>query len=228
MTEEAQVGHKSPLVPLYKRGKETSPFLKELALSLPKGRVRGIIRGQRRGGKMTEQSSENTKEIEIQGDSPRRFYQIITSVANELYFKDCFFEARLATSKETDNYAPFDILVIDKGSGSKTPVGFLTLQSVGNNRIMLRVPPRSRWHHDGTLSPIELMRMGYSKYQYDEHFNQFIKSLEDRLAHYGLKITLPERLWRWVELHKVLSILAAIASIATIIGVILTYLNYFR
>lgn len=138
---------------------------------------------------------EKAWEIEIQGDDIKRLYPIITSVAAELRFNDCFYEARLASSKETGSYAPFDVFAIQPTT-SKKPIGVFTLQSLGNNRIVLRVPPRSRWHHDGGLTAMELTVMGLSKSEYDEHFGQFIKSLEDRFAHYRLKETLIKRLWR--------------------------------
>ena len=41
--------------------------------------------------------------------------------------------------------------------------------------------------------------MAYSKSQYDEHFGQFIKSLEDRLTEYGLKVTPFKRFWKWLK-----------------------------
>jgi hypothetical protein len=138
---------------------------------------------------------EEAWEIEIQGDDIKRFYPIINSVAAELRFNDCFYEARLASSKETDSYAPFDVFVIQP-TASKIPIGIFTLQSLGNNRVVLRVPPRSRWHHDGGLTPMELTLMGLSKSEYDDHFGQFIKSLENRFTHYRLKETLIKRLWR--------------------------------
>jgi len=138
---------------------------------------------------------EEAWEIEIQGDDIKKLYPIIASVAAELRFKDCFFEARLASPKETESYAPFDVFIIQPTT-SKAPIGVFTLQSLGNNRIVLRVPPRSRWHHDGGLTATELIVMGLSKSEYNEHFGQFIKSLEDRFTHYRLKETLIKRLWR--------------------------------
>lgn len=61
--------------------------------------------------------------------------------------------------------------------------------------------------------------MGLSKSQYDEHFNQFIKSLEDRLAHYGLKITPGKRVWQWIKSHKILSTIVTIFIIGiTLVG----------
>lgn len=135
-------------------------------------------------------------EIEIQGDDIKKLYSIIASVAAELRLKDCFFEARLASPKETDSYAPFDVFIIRPPAANKTPIGFFALQSLGSNRIVLRVPPRSRWHHDGGLTGTEFIAMGFAKFGYDEHFGQFIKSLEDRFTHYRLKETLIKRLWR--------------------------------
>jgi translation initiation factor 1 (eIF-1/SUI1) len=162
---------------------------------------------------------EEAWEIEIQGDDIKKLYPIIASVAAELRFKDCFFEARLASSKETDSYAPFDVFTI-KPTTSKTPIGFFALHSLGNNRIVLRVPPRSRWHHDGGLTPMELIVMGLSKSEYDEHFGQFIKSLEDRFAHYGLKVTPLKRLWQWLKSHKIFSIIiTAIMFVAAVITI---------
>ena len=151
---------------------------------------------------------EEAWEIEVQGDYLETLYPIIASVAAELHFKNCFFEARLANSKVTSSFAPFDVFTIDSTTISKTPIGVFTLQLLGNNRIMLRVPPRSRWHHDGNLSPGELIKMGLTQSHYDEHLGQFIKSLEDRLTHYSLKVTLCKRLWR--KLKELFSIYKAV------------------
>jgi len=142
-------------------------------------------------------------EIELQGDNLSRLHPLITMVANELRFQNCFFEARLATPKATNDYNWFDVFVIDlTARGTKIPIGAFTLQLLGNNRIVLRVPPRSRWHHDGGLTPGEIIRMGLTENDKEELrfaqqcFSQFIKSLEDRLTHYSLKVTWCKRLWR--------------------------------
>ncbi|MBA7604157.1 hypothetical protein ES703_11276 [subsurface metagenome] len=150
-------------------------------------------------GSREKRPFEEAWEIEIQGDNLATLYPIITMVASELCFKDCYFEARPAKSKEKDSFACFDVFVIELTTHSKVPIGVFALHLLGSNRIMLRVPPRSRWHHDGELSPGELIRMAYSKSQYDEHFGQFIKSLEDRLTEYGLKVTPFKRFWKWLK-----------------------------
>ena len=166
---------------------ETTPLPKlELRKEAPEASV--VDNGE-------EQPFNKAWEIEIQGEDIKRLYPIITSVAAELRFKDCFFEARLASLKETDSYAPFDVFIIQPPA-SKIPVGFFALHALGNNRVVLRVPPRSRWHHEGALTPMELTVMGLSKSEYDEHFGQFIESLEERLTHYDLKLTSRKRLWR--------------------------------
>ena len=38
----------------------------------------------------------------------------------------------------------------------------------------------------------------------------------------------PQKLWTWIESHKILSILGALAAIATIIGVVFAVLSYIR
>ncbi len=155
-------------------------------------------------GKQTlEQIKE--KEIEIQGDSLENFYPIITMVAAELRFRNHFYEARLANSNVTDSSAGFAVFTIDPTSMSKTLIGAFTLLLLGSNRIMLRVSPRSRWHHDFDLTPGEIIKLGLitndesDRKFYDEQFNQFINSLEERLAHYGLKVTWYKKLWRVVK-----------------------------
>ncbi len=174
---------------------------------------------------MGEQTVEKTKEIEIQGDSLEKLYPIITAVASELYFNNHYFEARLAQSKATNSYAPFDVFVINPTTMSRIPAGLFTLLLLGNDRIMLRVPPRSRWYHDGKLTPDELIIMGLSKSQYDEHFSEFLKSLKERLAHYGLivmpsRATLWQRIWQWLKSHKVLSIIGSVLiTIITLLGI---------
>jgi hypothetical protein len=139
---------------------------------------------------------EEAWEIEIQGDDIKKLYPIVENVATELHFKDFLFEARPASSKETDSYALFDVFTITQRTASKTPIGVFALHSLGNSRIMLIVLPRSRWYHAGDLTPDEKIAMGLNESQYDEHFKQFIEHLEDRLKHYGLKVTWYKRLWR--------------------------------
>ena len=180
---------------------------------------------------MEEQTPEKTKEIEIQGDSLEKFYPIVTMVANELRFRNNFYEARLATSNVTDSYAGFAVFIIEQSAHIKTLIGAFTLLLLGSNRIHLRVSPRSRWHHDFDLTPAEIIKLGLIKKDEtdrkfnDEQFNQFIKSLEDRLAHYRIKVTRGNRVWQWIDTHRILSILAAFAAIATIFGVIYTVFN---
>lgn len=142
-------------------------------------------------------------EIELQGDNLSRLHPLITMVANELRFQNCYFEARLASSKATDDYNWFDVFITDLTTrGTKIPIGAFTLQLLGNNRIMLRVPPRSRWHHDGGLTGEEMIRMGLTEKDKEESsfahecFSQFMRSLEDRFTRYGLKLTSRKRLWR--------------------------------
>ena len=148
---------------------------------------------------------EYIKEIEIQGDSLNKLYPIITMVSAELHFKDHFYEVRLTNLNNTDNYAGFAVLGIDPSDQSKTPIGAFTLLLLGNNRIMLRIPPRSRWHHDFSFTPLEIIKLGLigndknEQEFYDELFSQFIKSLQDRLTHYGLRVTPVKRIWRWIR-----------------------------
>jgi hypothetical protein len=73
------------------------------------------------------------------------------------------------------------------GAVAKRPIGAFTLQSLGSNRTMLTWLPRSRWGN-GNLTPTERSIIAYSGDEYDEYFGQFIKSLEDKLTHYGLKV----------------------------------------
>ena len=137
------------------------------------------------------------REIEIQGDNLANLDPIIAEVAAELHFKNCDFAARSANSKRTDSFALCDVFIIDRTgmSVSKIPIGAFTLQVLETDRIMLRVPPPSQrtWGH---LSALEKINMARNESKYEDHFSEFIKSLEDRLTHYGVKITLPKRLWR--------------------------------
>lgn len=152
-----------------------------------------------------ERPFEKGKEIEIQVDRLATLDSIIRPVAHELFFKNCYFEVRSANSMRTDSFALFDVFIIDSTTKSKIRVGAFTLQWLGSNRAKLIVPSPKRWtwNHLSAEEKIKIglikherKRMGLSESQYDEHFNQFIKSLEDRLTHYGLKVTLPKRLWR--------------------------------
>ncbi len=138
---------------------------------------------------------EKAHKIEIQGDDLAKLYPIIRTVASELHLEDFAFEARTANSMATDSFAWFNVLIINRTTMNRIPVGAFTLQSLGGNRTVLIVPPCSEWgRYD--LNPGELAVMAYSGSQYDEHFSQFVKSLEERLADYGLKVTLRKRLWR--------------------------------
>ncbi|MEK7354283.1 MAG: hypothetical protein AABZ77_07250 [Chloroflexota bacterium] len=150
---------------------------------------------------MGKPAIEKTKEIEIQGDSLDKLYPIITMVANELRFRNNFYEVRLANSNVTDSFAGFAVFDIDPIGMSKTMVGAFTLLLLGSNRIMLRVSPRSRWHHDFDITPLETIKLGLitdggdEQKILDEQFNLFINSLGGRLRQYGLKVTWYKRLW---------------------------------
>ena len=180
---------------------------------------------------MEEQTPEKTKEIEIQGDKLENLYPIITMVAAELRFRNHFYEARLANSNVTDNFAGFAVFTIDPTSMSKTPVGAFTLLLLGSSRIMLRVSPRSRWHHDFDLTPSEIIKLGLIAHNkndgefYDELFNQFIKNLEERLTAYGLvvtplKVTLWREIYHWIKSHKVLSTVGtALIIVIALLGI---------
>jgi len=145
---------------------------------------------------------EEPEEIQLQGNL-ETFCPLIETVARELSFKDCKYEARQAVSKVTETFVWYNIFIIDLSAKVELLIGVLTLQSLGGNRTVLRVPPRSQWY-EGDLSPDERLKRVFSESQYDEHFKQFIKSLEDRLTHYSLIVTRRKRLWqRFKEISEV-------------------------
>ena len=133
--------------------------------------------------------------IKIQGDDIATLYPLIRTVVSELRFKNFAFEARPAKSITTNSYAWFNVLVINTNTLSKIPIGAFTLQkSPGSNTIELRMPPPSEWcRYD--LNPTELELMAYSRSQYDEHFLEFIKSLENKLKDAGLIVTWYKKIW---------------------------------
>ena len=179
---------------------------------------------------MKKRPFEQAKEIEIQAE-PQTIMPLVDEVARELSSHNFYYEARGVPTQESKGTSVwYNVLVTEPGrvgAMAKRPIGAFTLHSLGSNsnRTMLTRLSRSRWGN-GSLTPMERSLMAYSGNEYDEHFDRFIKSLEDRLAHYGLKVTWYKRLWHWIESYKLLSILGAIASIAIIVGVIIACLNY--
>ena len=141
---------------------------------------------------------EKAKEIEIQAE-PQTIMPMVDEVARELCSHNFYYEARVAPTQESKGtFVWYNVLVMEAGKVgaiAKQPIGAFTLQSLGSNRTMLTLLPRSRWGN-GNLTPMERGIIAYSGDEYDEYFSQFIKSLEERLAHYGLKVTLCKRLWR--------------------------------
>ncbi len=170
------------------------------------------------------------KEIEIQGNLAN-LDPFIAQVAAESHFKGCDFEVRQSTSvsNRKDTYPLYDVSVIDRTatSPSKILIGAFTLQLLGNNKIMLRVPPPSR-HTWGHLSPLEKIQIGLNKDRYNDHINYFIEKLENELKDHGFIATWYKKIWQGIEDHKIISILGALASIAAIVGVVVAILSYIR
>ena len=143
---------------------------------------------------MKKRLFEKAYKIEIQGDELAKFYPIIRTVASELHLENFAFEARPANSMATDNFAWFNVLIINQTTMNRIPIGAFTLQSTGSNRTVIRVPPCSEWcRYD--LNPGELAVMAYSGSEYDEHFLELIKSLENNLKDDGLIVTRCKNLW---------------------------------
>jgi hypothetical protein len=155
-----------------------------------------MMRGERVNNKSTKKRPfEKASKIKIQGDDIATLYPLIRTVASELRLENFAFEARLANSLTTNSYAWFNVLIINKNTVSKIPVGVFTLQkSPGSNTTELRVPPRSEWCRCD-LNPMELAVMAYSGSAYDEHFLEFIKNLENRLKDDDVIVTWHKKLW---------------------------------
>ena len=146
-----------------------------------------------REGRVNNKSSkkrpfEKSYKIIIQGDDLAKLNPIIRTVASELHPENFAFEARPANSMATDNFAWFNVLIINRTTMNRIPIGAFTLQSLGSNRTVLRVPPRSEWGRYN-LNPEELAVMAYSGSQYDGYFSEFIKSLEHKFKDDGLIVT---------------------------------------
>ena len=150
---------------------------------------------------MKKRLFEQAKEIEIQTE-PQTIMPMVDEVAKELCSHNFYYEARGSPSQQLKRtFIGYNVLVMETGKVgaiAKQPIGAFTLQSLGSNRTMLTVLPRSRWG-DGNLTPTELAILAYNVSHYDEYFVQFIKRLDERLAHYGLRVTWYKRLWRVIK-----------------------------
>lgn len=143
---------------------------------------------------MKKRPFEKAYKIIIQGNDLAELYPSIRTVASELHPENFAFEARQANSMATDSFAWFNVLIINRTTMNRIPIGAFTLQSTGSNRTVIRVPPCSEWcRYD--LNPGELAVMAYSGSQYDEHFLEFIKSLENKLKDDGLIVTWYKNPW---------------------------------
>jgi hypothetical protein len=141
---------------------------------------------------------EQAKEIEIQAEL-QTIMPNVDEVARELCSHNFYYEARRApTQGPKETFVWHNVLVVEPEKVGARPIGAFTLQSLGSNRTMLTVLPRSRWGN-GNLTPTELAILAYSGDEYDEYFCQFIKRLDDKLTHYGLKLTWYKRIWRAFE-----------------------------
>ena len=148
---------------------------------------------------------------EVEVDVPT-LCPLINRVASEQNIPNFALEAQPANSKTTNTFVWFDVFIINRTTADKTPIGVLTLESLGSNRTILRVPPRSQWLK-GDLTPRELTIMAYIEKDkdaiklYDGHFIQFLKSLDIVLKKYGLKVTFHKRFLRGLkeaaEIYKV-------------------------
>ncbi len=148
---------------------------------------------------MKKRLFEQAKEIEIQAE-PQTIMPMVDEVARELCSHNFYYEARGAPTQEPKGtFVRYNVLVMETGkvgAMAKRPIGAFTLQSLGSNsnRTMLTVLPRSRWGN-GNLTPMEQAIIAYSGDEYDEYFCQFIKSLDDKLTHYGLKVMWYKKVW---------------------------------
>ncbi len=146
---------------------------------------------------MKKRLFEEAKEIEIQAE-PQTIMQMVDEVARKLCSHNFYYEARRATTQESKGtFVWYNVLVMETGkvgAMAKHPIGAFTLQSLGSNRTMLTVLPRSRWGN-GNLTPMERSIIAYSGDEYDAYFCQFIKSLDDKLTHYGLKVMWYKKVW---------------------------------
>jgi hypothetical protein len=183
---------------------------------------------------------EQAKEIEIQAE-PQTIMPMVDEVARELCSHNFYYEARGAPTQE-GTFVRYNVLVMETGkvgAMAKRLIGAFTLQSLGsnNNRTTLTWLPRSRWGNGNLLTPMERTILAYSGHEYDEYFCQFIKSLDDKLTHYGLKVTLPKQIWKWIKSHKTLSIIGTVLIIvvtllgtnwATVVDNFMKFLQFFR
>jgi len=146
---------------------------------------------------MKKRLFEEAKEIEIQAE-PQTIMPMVDEVARELSSHNFYYEARGAPTQESrGTFVWYNVLVMETGkvgAMAKRPIGAFTFQSLGSNRTMLTRLPCSRWGN-GNLTPMERSIIAYSGDEYDEYFGQFIKSLDDKLRHYGLKVMWYKKVW---------------------------------
>lgn len=165
------------------------------------------------------------REIELIGEV-QNFYHIIKEVADEIEMDGYIIEARLDNPDQV-NFGYFNVFSI-AGNNQSSPVliGVLTLKSIGPTRTILRRPPRSQWSQR-IYEARELLIMGEirentaTKSLYDAQFTKYMDNLQAKLRNYKLKMTWYQKIWQWIDTHRILSILGAIAAIATIVGVII-------
>jgi len=144
-------------------------------------------------------------EIELIGEV-QNFCPIVKEVADELDIPGYVIEAKLANPNEA-NFAYFNIYSVLGshpsplgGHPSPTPIGVLTLKSIGTERTTLRIPPRSQWSRRISEAD-ELLRMGWVKENQKEKaicdslFARYIECLEVRLKDDGLILTWYKELW---------------------------------
>jgi hypothetical protein len=154
---------------------------------------------------------DKVREIELQGEL-QNIEPIIFNVIAEGHYKNCDFDLRVVNSKSTSSFALYDVFIIDRtfATPHKTPIGAFTLQLIGNNRLVFRVPPSSQWTW-GHLSPLEKIEMGLHEAKYKEHFIYLIKEIDTQIKRYRLKAAWYKKVW--VELKdSLLTFLAKFAA----------------
>jgi len=151
-------------------------------------------------------------EIELIGEA-RNFAPVIDEVASELNIPDYAIEARLENQDEI-NFLYYNIFSINRRNASRMLIGVLTLKSIGAERTILKVPPRSQWKQrilgDNSVRVGLVLSNEDPQYRafYDEQFSKYMKALLRNLKRYGLTLTWSKRLWRSFE--KLIGIYKAI------------------
>ncbi len=150
---------------------------------------------------MAAEETENW-EIELIGET-NNFCPIIKDIARELNISDYALEAKQVEQETTISSTWFNIFSFERKYPLAILIGVVTLKSIGSNRTILRISPRSEWSRyiegDELLHYALVLEDEKDRTFYDAQFATYIECLHEKLKNYGLKQTWYKRLWRVIK-----------------------------